>query len=128
MPVPHVPDPWWLVEPADTARGGAPWREIQSAAKPKTGGSTGLAAVKGPYATKAEADKALARLQDPGKIARDLNPLPSLGDFLGRLTQANTWIRAGEVVLGIVLIGIGLARITGAQNLVSQAVKTKLPV
>jgi len=32
----------------------------------------------------------------------------SVGDFLSRLSQANTWIRVGEVVAGLILLGIGL--------------------
>ncbi len=29
-------------------------------------------------------------------------------DFLSRLTSANLWIRVGEVVVGLILLGIGL--------------------
>lgn len=29
-------------------------------------------------------------------------------DFLSRLTSANLWIRVGEVVVGLILVGIGL--------------------
>lgn len=29
-------------------------------------------------------------------------------DFLSRLTSANLWIRVGEVVAGLILLGIGL--------------------
>jgi hypothetical protein len=35
-------------------------------------------------------------------------------DFLSRLTSANLWMRIGEAALGIILIAIGLARITHA--------------
>lgn len=54
----------------------------------------------------------------------------SVGDFLGRLTQANTWIRVGEVVVGLILLGIGLNAmlkgkplqvITGAAGTVGKA-------
>lgn len=39
-----------------------------------------------------------------------------------------SWIlRIGEILLGIVLVGVGVARITGAQNAVSKIVKTRLP-
>lgn len=48
-------------------------------------------------------------------------------DFFGRLTQGNLWLRVSEVLLGIVLIGVGLARITGTQNVVSQVVKARIP-
>jgi hypothetical protein len=35
-------------------------------------------------------------------------------------------LRVGEVLLGIVLIGVGIAKITGATNLVASAVKAKV--
>lgn len=46
--------------------------------------------------------------------------------FMG--TDVGNWlIRIGEIVLGIVLIGVGLARITGTTNAVSSLVKARLP-
>ncbi len=57
----------------------------------------------------------------PGGVAGavvDSSPLgswqQSLTNFLGALTNGNTWIRLAEGVLGVVLIAIGLARITHA--------------
>jgi hypothetical protein len=49
------------------------------------------------------------------------NPLQAIGDFFSKLGQPNLWIRVGEVILGIALIGIGLAHLTGTDNLVSKA-------
>ena len=63
--------------------------------------------------------------QVPG--AKALSGLDAIGNFFSQLGQANTWIRIGEVLLGIVLIGIGLARITGTQNAVSSIVKARIP-
>jgi hypothetical protein len=34
--------------------------------------------------------------------------LAAIGDFFGRLTEGNTWVRVGEVVAGLILLGIGL--------------------
>lgn len=91
------------------------------------------------FATKAEADAALAselknmanqKNADPtnpfaGKdiipglpnplnaIAAPLTGLSAIGDFFQRLTQANTWIRLGEVVLGLVLIVAGVSKMAG---------------
>jgi len=46
--------------------------------------------------------------------------------FLG--TNAQNWfIRVGEVLLGIVLIGIGVAKLTGTANAVSNLVKARIP-
>lgn len=43
-----------------------------------------------------------------------LGGLAGIGDFFGRLTEASTWVRVGEVVLGLVLLAVGIARITHA--------------
>lgn len=56
-----------------------------------------------------------------------LTGVAAIGDFFSRLTEANTWLRVGEVVLGIILLGIGVARITGAQNAISSVVKARIP-
>ena len=44
------------------------------------------------------------------------------------LNLGSWFLRIGEILLGIVLVGVGVARITGAQNAVSKIVKTKLPI
>lgn len=38
-----------------------------------------------------------------------LTGLASIGDFFGRLTEANTWIRALELILGVGLVIVGIA-------------------
>lgn len=38
--------------------------------------------------------------------------LTDVGGFLSALTQRNTWLRIGEGVLGLLLVGIGVAAIT----------------
>lgn len=67
----------------------------------------------------------------PGAVAAAIpNPfggLAAIGDFFGRLTQANTWIRAGEILIGIVLLGVGFARASGTQNAVASIVKARIP-
>lgn len=58
----------------------------------------------------------------PGSFLPGLKvPVPQLPssisgvtDFLSRLTEANTWIRAAEVILGLILVAVGVARITHA--------------
>jgi hypothetical protein len=40
--------------------------------------------------------------------AANLTGLPAIGDFFNRLTQANTWIRVGEVVAGLLLLYVGV--------------------
>ena len=49
-------------------------------------------------------------------------------DTIAGLNLGAWFLRIGEIALGIVLIGVGVARITGLQNVASQVVKTKLPI
>ena len=37
-------------------------------------------------------------------------------------------LRIGEVLLGLVLVGVGLARITGVDNAISKVLQTKMPI
>lgn len=42
--------------------------------------------------------------------------------------EIRSWlIRIGEILLGIVLVGVGIAKLTGTTNAVSTLVKAKLP-
>lgn len=43
-------------------------------------------------------------------------PINSIDDFLSRLSDSNTWLRIGEGLLGIVLIAVALAKLTGIDN------------
>ena len=49
-------------------------------------------------------------------------------DVIGGFNLGSWFLRIGEILLGIVLVGVGVARITGVQNAVSQVVKTKVPI
>jgi hypothetical protein len=42
-----------------------------------------------------------------------LSGLSAIGDFFSRLTEASTWLRIAEAVLGIGLIIVGLAKLAG---------------
>lgn len=46
--------------------------------------------------------------QTVGSIASPFTGLSSIGDFFSRLTQSSTWIRIGEVILGMTLFTIGV--------------------
>lgn len=46
--------------------------------------------------------------------AASIPGVQQIGDFFSTLAEGNTWIRIAEGLLGIVLIAIGLARITHA--------------
>lgn len=82
----------------------------------------------GPYPTKAEADAALAKLTKvmttpepllPGTNIQvpNLNPLSGInavGDFFVRITDPHTWIRVGEVIIGVLLLAVGIASMTNS--------------
>lgn len=115
---------------------------VESASKPAGNKQN---PVYGPYATQAAAQAQASGLNgiagqasqagaaaDPGappgaNAQGPSDPLAAVDDFLHRLSEGNTWLRVGEVLLGIVLIAVGLARITGTQNTVSQLVKARIP-
>lgn len=96
----------------------------------------------GPFATKADAERyknAIGTgsiIPPPGTpiigggvhLPNPLSGVNAIGDFFNKLGQANTWIRVAEVVLGIALIGIGIAHATGTDNAISRAVKTTAKV
>jgi hypothetical protein len=93
-------------------------------------GGPGASILGGPYATEAAAEKAFPQgshgtrksgsatpSNPPTGNALPANPLGGLaavGDFFQRLTQAHTWERVGEVVLGLLLIAVGVAHMTHA--------------
>lgn len=51
---------------------------------------------------------------------------PSIGDIWNGLNVGNVLLRVGEVILGIVLLGVGIAHVTGTDNVISKAVKAKV--
>jgi hypothetical protein len=78
------------------------------------------------FTSKAAASNAWKGMQGPlgkGLIANPLAGLAAVGDFFQRLTQAGTWARVGQVVLGAALIIIGLARMASGTAAGSAAVK-----
>jgi hypothetical protein len=48
------------------------------------------------------------------------NPLKGLTDFLNLLLSAQLWVRILEVAIGLLLLGVGLAKLTGASNAISK--------
>jgi hypothetical protein len=47
-------------------------------------------------------------------------------DVFHGLSLGNWFVRIGEILLGIVLVGVGVAKLTGANNIISTAVKAKI--
>ena len=73
------------------------------------------------FASKGIAGSAKAAIPNP------LGGVAAIGDFFNRLTQANTWVRVGEVAAGILLVYLGLnatMKGTAAGNAVQSATGT----
>lgn len=58
-----------------------------------------------------------------GQPNNPLSGLAAIGDFFSRLTQASTWIRVAEVLLGAGLIIVGLAKLASGTPVGKAAVK-----
>lgn len=91
---------------------------------------------KGPFATEAEALKAQNPQPSPENpvapvvqgVENSVPGLSQIGTFFSDLSQASTWVRVAEVLAGLVLIAVGVARITHAVPIatkVAKAVGTK---
>jgi len=95
----------------------------------------GWTAYMGPFTTQAAAQTAqvdpnanttLAGIKAGSAVGGIPNPLTGLaavGDFFARLTQANTWIRLVEGILGLGLLVVGLAKMSGTGSTLRKAVK-----
>lgn len=64
------------------------------------------------FPTQADAKAYADTLHSIGKTVT--GAVTSTSDFLSRLTDPNTWVRIAEVVLGLVLIAVGVAKLTNA--------------
>lgn len=94
--------------------------------------------INGPYATQAAAQQALATgVAGPGTSTAtssgtdtqgpNVSGLTAIGQFFTHLGEANTWVRVAEVLVGLILITTGFARITGTQNFISAAAGAVIP-
>jgi hypothetical protein len=92
-----------------------------------------VSSVDGPYRGTAAAQaagsgkvQASQRAMQAGHLPGIPNPLSGLaaiGDFFTRLTEPATWLRAGEVILGLLLIAVGVAKMTDAVPVASRVAK-----
>jgi hypothetical protein len=72
-------------------------------------------------------DSNLANPANDIGAAANLAGVGAIGDFFNRLTQGNTWLRVGEVVVGLLILYIGLnavARGTPVGNASQSATRT----
>lgn len=80
------------------------------------------------FATNEEA-KAFAANSTPAGAAhtavdKATGAATTIDDFLSRLTSPNLWLRVAEIALGLVLIAVGIAKLTDAIPLATKAAKT----
>lgn len=108
------------------------------------GSYNGLQVFTGPFNTQQEATQDItSKHPGPGSFigvvsgiligAGNENPNAAINNaqtaqnILGGFNLSSWFMRIGEILLGLVLLGVGLARLTHAQNTISQIVKTRLP-
>ena len=128
---------WWLTFTSQQTDLNTSGKVVGSVGQPS---HAGLWAVYGPYKDKGTAQFALEHSiykqetpawSKPGYNSTSplvpqtgpLSGLATVGDFFTRLGQANTWIRVGEVILGLVLISVGVAKLTNAVPVATQIAK-----
>lgn len=141
---PDSSDPWWveiIYSEINILQLNYP-KVVQSKTKPTTGQKSTyiVTGVQGPFNTKAEAENAAkgysgiinkggvgsgGGTSSLGKIARSLGKIAHFFESLGK---AHTWIRVGEVLLGVILIAVGIAKITNAVPLATDIAKTAAKV
>jgi len=121
---------WWVLSVTSGTPGPGTFRVIQGNAlqiRAKYG-----SAVSGPYPTQAAAEAA-AHTRSGGFPGPSIpgNPGSAIGlgvsNLFHGLDLGNILLRIGEVLLGIVLVGVGVAKLTGTTNFVASAVKAKIP-
>src|SRR5215469_16706286 len=99
---------WWVVGGPIPRTGRSQWLEINHQPMPGA-----YEFEYGPY-TKAEADAKLKAVKSPITPPSIPNPVSGVDSFLGKLGEASLWIRVGEVALGLILIAVGVAKLTNA--------------
>ena len=141
-------DTWWVLIPPDAVSSpdsykeqvdfrvnigpGDPNYKLLQERKQINYGGQPLVYWKGPFATEAQALAAQNPKPSPNpKQALShalqngpLSGLAAIGDFFQRLSQGATWVRVGEVVLGLIFLAVGVARITHAVPIATKVAKT----
>lgn len=100
----------------------------RTAAQGQLSMSAAISTVNGPYASQADAESAAGGIQAKAGSEAQSGSLPggltAIGDFFSDLSRASTWIRVGQVVLGLILIAVGVARITHAVPVATSIART----
>jgi hypothetical protein len=123
---------WWVIAEASSSNMSGSFVVVQGNAlqiRAKYG-----SAAHGPYPTQAAA-QAAANSRGGGFPGPNISGNPGTAikqgigsiDLFHGLDLGSILLRVGEVLLGIVLVGVGVAKLTGTTNLVASAVKAKIP-
>lgn len=98
----------------------------------------------GPFNSKQEAEQYYARLKSEQPTLTWKPPTQDIGTAFGNAGDSavdatkkaldplakydlNSWLlRIGEILLGLVLLGVGIAKLTGTTNMVAKAVKAAI--
>ncbi len=132
---------WWVIN-TSPASGSPTIYTVMEGTNAEAENYPGGGGVSGPYSSQAAADKVANGMPQnsnqpnpfipgtsvtPGGQVTGGGPLAglaSVANFFGQLGQANTWIRVGEVLLGLVLLAVGVARITHTIPAATKIAKT----
>lgn len=121
-------DPWWLIGYKPIGDSSKFTFQVFQGTKAAAEARQKLAVngtLDGPFATRAQAVAA-----EPGERKK---PIPAIGlppgipnplDVFKGLNLQTWALRIGEIALGIVLVAVGLAKLTGADNVISKAAMT----
>lgn len=125
---------WWILSNSNTFK-----FEVVSGNKP-TPNSTYPNAIIGPFSTKAAAEAALqqsgysigglgaAGAGAAAGTSEVFSGIDAVGNFFNKLGEPQLWIRIAEVVLGLLLIGVALGKLSGIDAKVTKAVNTAVKV
>lgn len=123
---------WWVIAEASSSNPQGSFIVVQGNAlqiRAKYG-----SAAHGPYPTQAAAEAA-AHSPGGGFPGPNIpgNPGKAIGQAVSGLSpfhglNLENWVlRIGELVLGVVLVAVGVAKLTGTTNFVTQALKARVP-
>ena len=65
-------------------------------------------------------------IKSPGDLYKAFTKSVGALDIFNGINFGNWLMRGGEILIGIVLIGVGVAKLTGTQNIISSVVKAKI--
>jgi hypothetical protein len=124
---------WWVVNQVSRPGGARGPQSTNYVVVQATNRPTN--AVAGPFQTKADAENwqtgANTAGNSPGSVTGGVTDalakatgIDAIGTFFNDLEQGNTWLRIAEGALGIILIAVALAKLTGADNVIAKTATT----